>query len=63
MHTATYDSVGVTVPLGPGNIMGRTNELAYTGASVIGPVIAGIVLIGAGIGALFFVRRRKANHS
>jgi TQXA domain-containing protein/LPXTG-motif cell wall-anchored protein len=40
-----------------------TNELAYTGASVIGPVIAGIVLIGAGIGALFFVRRRKANHS
>ncbi|HEY0501024.1 MAG TPA: Cys-Gln thioester bond-forming surface protein [Kutzneria sp.] len=40
-----------------------TNELAYTGASVIGPVIAGLVLIGAGIGALFFVRRRKANHS
>lgn len=40
-----------------------TNELAYTGASVIGPVIAGIVLIGAGVGALFFVRRRKANHS
>jgi LPXTG-motif cell wall-anchored protein len=40
-----------------------TNELAYTGASVIGPAIAGLVLIGAGIGALFFVRRRKANHS
>jgi LPXTG-motif cell wall-anchored protein len=40
-----------------------TNTLAYTGASVIGPIIAGIVLIGAGIGALFFVRRRKANHS
>jgi len=40
-----------------------TNELAYTGASVIGPAIAGVVLIGAGIGALFFVRRRKANHS
>ncbi|MEV6607423.1 thioester domain-containing protein [Kutzneria sp. NPDC051319] len=40
-----------------------TNQLAYTGASVIGPVIAAIVLIGAGIGALFFVRRRKANHS
>jgi acyl-homoserine lactone acylase PvdQ len=30
LHTPTYDSVGVTVPLGPGNIMGRTNELAYT---------------------------------
>jgi LPXTG-motif cell wall-anchored protein len=40
-----------------------TNTLAYTGASVIGPAIAGVVLIGAGIGALFFVRRRKANHS
>jgi acyl-homoserine lactone acylase PvdQ len=30
LHTATYDSVGITAPLGPGNIMGRTNELAYT---------------------------------
>jgi LPXTG-motif cell wall-anchored protein len=37
--------------------------LAYTGASVIGPIIAGIVLIGAGVGALFFVRRRKGKTS
>jgi TQXA domain-containing protein/LPXTG-motif cell wall-anchored protein len=40
-----------------------TSPLAYTGASVIGPIIAGLVLIGAGVGALFFVRRRKAKHT
>jgi TQXA domain-containing protein/LPXTG-motif cell wall-anchored protein len=37
-----------------------TTPLAYTGASVIGPIIVGLVLIGAGAGALLFVRRRKA---
>jgi penicillin G amidase len=35
LHTPTYDSVGVNVPLGPGNIMGRTSTLAYTVTSGI----------------------------
>ncbi|MFY9585909.1 MAG: penicillin acylase family protein [Actinomycetota bacterium] len=35
VHTPTYDSVGVNVPLGPGNIMGRTRTLAYTVTSGI----------------------------
>ena len=39
LHTPTYDSVGVTVPLGPGNIMGRTNELAYTVTSGIDDLV------------------------
>jgi TQXA domain-containing protein/LPXTG-motif cell wall-anchored protein len=36
------------------------NELANTGASVLTPVIIGVVLVGAGVGALVFQRRRKA---
>lgn len=35
LHSLTYDSVGVNVPLGPGNIMGRTETLAYTVTSGI----------------------------
>lgn len=35
LHTPNYDSVGVTLPLGPGNIMGRTSTLAYTVTSGI----------------------------
>jgi penicillin amidase len=35
LHTPNYDSVGVNVPLGPGNIMGRTSTLAYTVTSGI----------------------------
>ncbi len=35
VHSPTYDSVGVNVPLGPGNIMGRTSTLAYTVTSGI----------------------------
>lgn len=35
LHSPTYDSVGVNVPLGPGNIMGRTSTLAYTVTSGI----------------------------
>ncbi|MFA5890264.1 MAG: penicillin acylase family protein [Actinomycetota bacterium] len=30
LHTPHYDSVGVNLPLGPGNIMGRTSTLAFT---------------------------------
>lgn len=35
LHTPNYDSVGVNLPLGPGNIMGRTSTLAYTVTSGI----------------------------
>jgi len=35
LHSPNYDSVGVNVPLGPGNIMGRTSTLAYTVTSGI----------------------------
>lgn len=37
----------------------NNGQLPNTGASVIGAIIAGVVLIGAGVGTLFFVRRRK----
>jgi acyl-homoserine lactone acylase PvdQ len=35
LHTPTYDSIGVNLPLGPGNIMGRTATLSYTVTSGI----------------------------
>lgn len=34
--------------------------LAETGASIFAPVVIGLVLIGAGIGAVLFMRRRRA---
>ena len=37
----------------------ETEELAYTGASVLTPALIGIGLLGAGAAALIFVRRRK----
>ncbi|ALG05728.1 hypothetical protein AOZ06_01220 [Kibdelosporangium phytohabitans] len=36
------------------------NELANTGASILMPLIIGIVLVGGGVGALIFQRRRRA---
>ncbi|CAM3870573.1 thioester domain-containing protein [Kibdelosporangium persicum] len=35
------------------------NELANTGASVLTPLIIGVVLVGGGVGALIFQRRRR----
>jgi len=35
LRSPNYDSVGVNVPLGPGNIMGHTSTLAYTVTSGI----------------------------
>jgi hypothetical protein len=37
-----------------------SGSLPFTGVSVLGPVLAGIVLIGAGVGALLFQRRRRS---
>lgn len=36
------------------------DDLASTGASVFTPIIIGLVLLGGGIGALLFMRRRRA---
>lgn len=36
-----------------------SGDLAQTGASILAPVIIGVVLLGAGIGSLLFLRRRK----
>lgn len=35
------------------------DDLAETGASIFAPIMIGVVLVGAGIGALFFQRHRK----
>jgi TQXA domain-containing protein/LPXTG-motif cell wall-anchored protein len=34
-------------------------ELANTGASIVTPIVIGVVLVGAGVGALVFPRRRR----
>lgn len=39
----------------------NTVELAETGASVVAPIVIGVVLIGAGAGSLLFLRRRRGN--
>jgi TQXA domain-containing protein/LPXTG-motif cell wall-anchored protein len=36
-----------------------SGDLAQTGASILAPVIIGVVLVGAGVGSLLFLRRRK----
>lgn len=38
----------------------NNDDLAETGASVFTPIVIGLVLIGAGIGAVLFMRRRRA---
>lgn len=35
------------------------SDLAETGASIFAPILIGIVLVGAGVGALFFQRHRR----
>lgn len=35
------------------------DDLAETGASIFAPIMIGVVLVGAGVGALFFQRHRK----
>ena len=37
----------------------KNDDLAETGASVFAPILIGLVLVGAGIGAMFVVRRRN----
>jgi TQXA domain-containing protein/LPXTG-motif cell wall-anchored protein len=39
---------------------GGEDDLASTGASILWPLVGGLALLGAGVGALFIVRRKKA---
>ncbi|MFD4641698.1 Cys-Gln thioester bond-forming surface protein [Lentzea sp. NPDC058436] len=48
-----------TTPANPAPGGGEDN-LASTGASIMWPLLGGLVLVGAGAGALFVVRRKKA---
>ncbi|ANZ36927.1 hypothetical protein BBK82_13440 [Lentzea guizhouensis] len=56
--TTTPPTTTTTVPPAPGG--GTDEDLASTGASILWPLIGGLVLVGGGIAALFVVRRKKA---
>ncbi|SDH25870.1 LPXTG-motif cell wall anchor domain-containing protein/TQXA domain-containing protein [Lentzea fradiae] len=47
-----------TTPAAPAP--GGGEDLASTGASILWPLVGGLVLVGAGVGALFVVRRKNA---
>ncbi|MEO6083725.1 MAG: thioester domain-containing protein [Umezawaea sp.] len=49
-----------TQPVPAGGSSGETGGLASTGASILVPLIIGIVLVGGGAGALLVMRRRKS---
>lgn len=55
-ETTTPTTSSTTPAPQPKNTSG---DLASTGASVAAPLIIGVVLVGAGIGALLFLRHRK----
>jgi TQXA domain-containing protein/LPXTG-motif cell wall-anchored protein len=49
-----------TTPAAPAPGGSGDEDLASTGASILWPLIGGLVLVGGGAGALFLVRRKKA---
>jgi LPXTG-motif cell wall-anchored protein len=53
---ASTPSASPSVPAASG---GGGGELARTGTSLVGPVIGGVLLLAAGLGALLVVRRRR----
>jgi len=55
----TTPSTTSTTPANPAP-GGGEDDLASTGASILWPLLGGLVLVGAGVGALFVVRRKKA---
>lgn len=58
--TETTTTVPTTSSAAPAPQPKNTSgDLAETGASIFAPIVIGVVLIGAGIGALFFMRHRK----
>jgi LPXTG-motif cell wall-anchored protein len=57
--TETTTPTTSTTPAAPAP-GGSTDDLASTGASIMWPLLGGLALLGAGVGALFLVRRKKA---
>jgi TQXA domain-containing protein/LPXTG-motif cell wall-anchored protein len=53
---ASTPSASPSVPAASG---GGGGELARTGTSLVGPVVGGVLLLAAGLGALLVVRRRR----
>ncbi|SDK66920.1 LPXTG-motif cell wall anchor domain-containing protein/TQXA domain-containing protein [Lentzea albidocapillata subsp. violacea] len=60
--TTTPETTTPTTSTTPANPApgGGEDDLASTGASILWPLLGGLVLVGAGVGALFVVRRNKA---
>ncbi|MDX8032304.1 thioester domain-containing protein [Lentzea sp. BCCO 10_0856] len=60
--TAPSSTTPTTTSTTPANPApgGGEDDLASTGASILWPLVGGLVLVGAGVGALFVVRRKKA---
>ncbi|MCR3747282.1 thioester domain-containing protein [Lentzea californiensis] len=60
--TTTPETTTPTTSSTPANPApgGGEDDLASTGASILWPLLGGLVLVGAGVGALFVVRRNKA---
>ncbi|MFC3899072.1 Cys-Gln thioester bond-forming surface protein [Lentzea rhizosphaerae] len=56
--TTTTAPTTTTTPANPAP--GGGEDLASTGASILWPLLGGLALVGAGVGALFVVRRKKA---
>lgn len=57
-ETTTPTTTSSSTPAAPAP--GGGEDLASTGASILWPLLGGLVLVGAGVGALFVVRRKKA---
>lgn len=59
--TSTTAPTTTTTTAAPIAQASNNDNLASTGASIGVPVIVGLVLVGGGIGALLFLRRRRAS--
>lgn len=57
--TTTVPPTTTTTEAAPAPQPKNTSGLAETGASVLTPILIGLVLVGGGIGAMIMVRRRK----
>ncbi|NKE61432.1 TQXA domain-containing protein [Lentzea sp. PSKA42] len=58
--TTTPPATTSTTPANPAPGGSGDDDLASTGASILWPLIGGLVLVGGGAAALFMVRRKKA---
>ncbi|HWM04424.1 MAG TPA: thioester domain-containing protein [Actinophytocola sp.] len=58
-ETPTPTTTTTTSEAAPAPQPKNTGGLAETGASIFAPIVIGVVLIGAGVGTLLFLRHRK----